>query len=94
MVADSLDHEGPLLLPRTLAFALRIVRFYAIAGRPAWITGESFVVEETEPVTDAVLRDGMHGHLPDLRQPFGSPCEPLGGLSYVAGPVAERLFGI
>jgi hypothetical protein len=48
------------------------------------------MVEELEPLVDAIVGERMHGNVADLRQPFGAASEPLGRLGIVPGVVPNR----
>jgi hypothetical protein len=68
--------------------------FEAIARGPIGVAGEGVVVEEPEPVVDAVPGRRLHGDVGDLRQSFCAPCEPLRRLGVVAGVVPHRFFRV
>ena len=62
--------------------------------RPSRVTGEGVVVEEPEPVVDAVLGHRLHRDGADLRESFCRPGDSLGRLAVVPGVVPDRLLGV
>jgi len=70
------------------------VGFEAIARGPIRVAGEAFVIEELEPVADAVLAHWMDRHAADVGHSFRAPGEPLARLGVVTGVVSDRLFRI
>src|SRR6185295_1013561 len=89
-------HGRPRLAPWTLRELGRRwhVRFEAIARGPIGVAGRAIVIEEPEPVADAVLGHRIYRHVADRGQSFCVPGEPLAGLGVVARVVSDRLLGI
>src|SRR5215470_5388021 len=66
----------------------------AIARGPVGVPGEGVVVEEPEPVIDALLGDRVHRYGADLREPFGGTGEALGRLTVVPSVVPDCLLRV
>ena len=56
--------------------------------------GECIVIEEPEPVVDAVLRHRMHRDIGNLGQSFRTPGETFDRLNVVAGVFPDGLLGV
>ena len=52
------------------------------------------MIEEPEPVADALLDHRMHGHVADVGQSHRAPGQPFARLGVVARVVSDRLLGI
>jgi len=73
--AETLDHLRPPLAPVGLSHlrvvGRRLVGLQAVAGRPLRVAGEAVVVEQLQPVVDAVRRHRLDGDLADGVEPIG-----------------------
>jgi len=66
----------------------------AVARSPVGVAREGVMVEEPEPVVDAIPGHRMHRDVADLRLAVRASGEPLGRIGVIAGVRPNRVLGI